>query len=40
MPKGFGDSVGACEGDRKGADIDIAKKQTFYEQMMEKWRPK
>ena len=34
MPKGYGDSVGACEGDRKGADIDIAKKQTFYEQMI------
>jgi len=34
MPKGYGCSVGACEGDRTDALIDIAQKQTFYEQML------
>jgi hypothetical protein len=34
MPKGFGDSLGLCEGDRKESLIDIAQKQTFYEQMI------
>jgi len=34
MPKDFGDSVGACEGDKAYALIDIAQKQTFYEQMI------
>ena len=34
MPNGYGDSLGACEGDRRDADIDIAQKQSFYEQML------
>jgi|TARA_B110001454_G_C12577061_1_gene374427 Zn-dependent peptidase ImmA (M78 family) len=34
MPKDYGDSLGSCEGDRKNALIDIAQKQTFYEQML------
>ena len=34
MPNGYRDSTGTCEGDRDGAVIDIAKKQTFYEQML------
>ena len=34
MPKGYGDSLGSCEGDRADALIDISKKQTFYEQML------
>ena len=34
MPNGYGDSLGACEGDRTDALIDIAQKQTFYEQML------
>lgn len=34
MPKGYGDSVGLCEGDTEDCIIYIAKKQTFYEQMI------
>ena len=34
MPNGYGDLLGFCEGDRRDADIDIAQKQTFYEQML------
>ena len=34
MPNGYGNSLGACEGDRTDALIDIAQKQTFYEQML------
>ena len=34
MPNGFADSTGICEGDRDEAIINIAKKQTFYEQML------
>ena len=30
MPNGYGDSLGACEGDRRDADIDIAQKQSFW----------
>ena len=34
MPNGVADSTGICEGDRDEAIINIAKKQTFYEQML------
>lgn len=33
MPKGYKGTLGLCEGDRNLAEILIAKKQTFYEQM-------
>ena len=34
MPKGFGDSVGLCEGDKEECIVYISNKQTFYEQMI------
>ena len=34
MPKGFGDSVGLCEGDREECIVYISNKQNFFEQML------